>query len=437
MGTLEKYAICILRILSKRRIKMEIFIRFVTMALCHSITLFIMSRRKYNIKVSIFAWSGIFILTTILSIPTLFGVSTVQYRSLMFVSVMILYSVVYIVTSAEGFLRNLFIFATYATLFVFLVFFINYVADTFMDGSEYAKGSIRLTVYAIYIGLLLKFIKPMFQQATRNIVKGWGTLTALAVVFCITLTTIGIIAELYLRSEWWYIIIVIGLFFIMIASYFVVYKMIIYLNEESKKQRLEMQQKQLHSELIAEKEFVESAKHYRHDLRHHNKLIKEYLDRSDIEGAKAYLSAYEGMITDDALPEYCENVIVNSTLRIVARRCKELGIKFEINTEIPEELPLLQPETGIVFSNLFENACEVCDNASLRIHAQIKNNTLYVETQNTVIGTVIFERNLPQTTKQGGGIGFSSMRSVLDKHGGMLNSKQDGTIFITQIILPL
>lgn len=419
---------------------MELFIRYVTVYLSHSVTLFLMSKRKYSMKTSVLAWAGIFILSAFLSLGSLFGKSENDYFMMVFVATMLLYAILYIIISEGCILKNIFIFATYVNVFIFVVLFSQYIADRLFGGSDYAMTAVRTVLYIIFIFFLVKFIRPTFYKATRNINRGWGALALLVVTFCVGLIFVGVILNVYVGDVRWRSLIIIILFFIMIAAYYVMNKTIIYLNEESDKRQLQMQQKLLRGELEAEKEFVDNAKRFRHDLRHHNRLMLEYLDRGDIEGAKSYLNSYDILFTSGSLDAYCENIAVNATLRLAARHCKTSGIDFSVDTVVPETLPMTQAETGILFSNLLENACEAaekCENAFMKVRSVIRNDALHVETENSVSVKVKFEKDLPQTTKQEGGIGVLSMKTVLEKYSGMLLCRQENDIFITQIILPL
>ena len=175
-------------------------------------------------------------------------------------------------------------------------------------------------------------------------------------------------------------------------------------------------------------------------MRHHSKLVLEYLDHGDLDSAKAYLKMYDTFLSENPLPQYCENIIVNAILRITARRCLSSGIKCHIKTEIPKSLPLKAPEVSTLFGNLLENSCEACEKCEkgyLLISAATRKGMLYVEIHNSVSGIVCFENDRPTTTKKSGGVGIASMDSILKKHGGMLTYRQEDDKFITQMIMPL
>lgn len=201
------------------------------------------------------------------------------------------------------------------------------------------------------------------------------------------------------------------------------------------------QQILLLDELGVEREFVIAARRARHDLRHHDALLLELLEREQVEAAREYLQSHVGAISAVVVMDYCDNTVVNALLRITARRCEAGRIAFQAAADVPARLPLSPEETGRLFGNLLENACEACAHCrapSLYFWAEVRSDTLYVEVRNSVVAPVLFRDGWPITTKKdGGGIGVGSMQDILDKNGGMLNFDQKDGMFTSQILLPL
>jgi sensor histidine kinase regulating citrate/malate metabolism len=201
-------------------------------------------------------------------------------------------------------------------------------------------------------------------------------------------------------------------------------------------------QELLQLELAAQDEFVSMARQNRHDLRHHNALLADYLNRGDVEGAKKYLRQHDALITETVLRQYCKNPVVNAVLRLYGRRAEQNGIAFSVSADIPEQLPLTTPEIGELFSNLLENACEACERSSVEgcfiaLSTHMEEGRLRLELRNTVGTETAFDRaGLPLSQKSGGGTGTRSMVKIMKKYGGMLRFKQKNDVLFTQIILP-
>lgn len=207
------------------------------------------------------------------------------------------------------------------------------------------------------------------------------------------------------------------------------------LKQEAKGQLLE-------AEISSYQEYLYAAKQSRHDLRHHNAVIADYIQSGETEQALQYLQINENELASTALEQLSKHPTANAVLRIYSRQAQANGIPFAVSVDLPEELPLTPSELGALLSNLLENALEACRKVDpmkrqLAFHTQTDDSGLRLELCNSVSGTVAFEGNFPLSTKIGGGTGTRSIAHIVQKYGGMLRFKQEGDQFFTQILLPL
>lgn len=225
-------------------------------------------------------------------------------------------------------------------------------------------------------------------------------------------------------------------FFLYIYTFYRNLRKIRYLLKQEAKGQL------LEAEISSYQEYLYAAKQSRHDLRHHNAVMIEYIQNGDSEGALAYLQTNDHELASAALEQFSKNPIANAVLRIYSRQAEENGIPFAVSVDLPEELPISTSELGALLSNLLENAVEACVKVDpvkrqLAFSTQTDDRGLRLEVRNSVSGTVDFEDALPISTKAGGGIGTRSIAHIVQKHGGMLRFMQKDGQFLTQILLPL
>lgn len=157
-------------------------------------------------------------------------------------------------------------------------------------------------------------------------------------------------------------------------------------------------------------------------------------------GVRAYLAEHQALLDNEQLMVYCENTVANALLRLYQNRCQAEGVACEIKANIPEKIALSGLELSTVLGNILENAWEANSRAlvpKLAFRAYNNNGLLLIEVENGVSGEVKFRDGLPQTNKNGGGLGLKNVVQVLEMHGGMLQCAQHGDIFFTQIILPV
>lgn len=196
----------------------------------------------------------------------------------------------------------------------------------------------------------------------------------------------------------------------------------------------------LESEISTYQEYLQSAKQSRHDLRHHNAVVLEYLQQGDTAQAMEYLSKNDDYLASTSLKQFCENMTANAILRIYDRRTQAEGIRFIVQADIPEAMPLDAPALGALLSNLLENAVEACetqsDSPTISLTAQQGETGFQLEVRNSCHHTVSFENGFPKTTKQTGGTGTKSIAAIVEHCGGILRFRQEGDEFISQIFLP-
>ncbi|MDD3335926.1 MAG: GHKL domain-containing protein [Eubacteriales bacterium] len=207
------------------------------------------------------------------------------------------------------------------------------------------------------------------------------------------------------------------------------------LREEAKGQLLE-------AEILSYQESLEIARQTRHDLRHHNALVLDYLENGDTAGAMSYLRQNDHALETAQPKRFSVNPTANAVLRIYSRKAQEAGIFFDILVDLPEVLPLSAPELGALLSNLLENAMDACEKVE-PAHRRISFSTrtdehgLRLEIRNSVAHATAFVDGMPLSIKPGGGMGTKSISRMIKTHGGMLRFGQENDTFFTQILLPL
>lgn len=420
----------------------ELF-RFTSLYIFHAIALCLMTDCRYSRKTCRLVWAAEGAVNFLLMLALyLLPPQGVKHGPFLFFALlsMISYGVVYMWLSKRPWQRALFLFASYAAVFLFSIGISFSLFQLFFPDKGIVFTVLRTAFLVGYILLLRWSLRPAFLRATAEVTEGWGTMAAMAVatLVVIYLTTAGIFLPNFDPQRW--LALHLLLLTLVAAEYMAILRMIGLLSRQQATRAVEAQRKLLESQLAAEKEFVAQARAYRHDTRHHVALLADYLEREDTAGAKEYLSQYMAGLEAGTLESYCENPVADALLRLTARRCREGGISYTIQAAIPEKLPLSGPELAAVLGNVLENAWEAartCQAPQLSVTAQTKGGSLLIEVENTVDHPSRFEDDLPLTTKPGGGQGLKTVRRTLEKHGGMLRCSRQGGVFDTQMTIPL
>lgn len=339
----------------------------------------------------------------------------------------------------DTFMQWLFSYITIQNISAMVVV-IGFVISDQLPNPLYANVPIRLVLFLLFYWLLRYFVRPLYRQ----MVERWNVFFYVAFAVWVAYTYYIAISDDIVLTLTEQAIPMLLVTAIALASYISICHTLSTISKEHilREERLRSiaHQELLQSELVAQESFVNLAKQNRHDMRHHNALLVDYLERGDVNGAREYLLQHDAHIVDTTLMKYCENVVVNAVIRRYARRSANSGFSFSVEVNIPEQLPLTAPETGELFGNLLENACEACEKvkccAYITLTVNTDNESLRLELRNSVaVQTAFDDAGLPLTTKEGGGSGTRSVATIVQRYGGMLRFSQEGDVFVTQIIL--
>ena len=187
----------------------------------------------------------------------------------------------------------------------------------------------------------------------------------------------------------------------------------------------------------------EQAVLYRHDMRHHLSLIKEYLADGEIQKAEKYLTQTQADINAITPVNHCKNDTANLILSSFAGKGKEKGVALLIDVNLPEHLPIPDTELCALLANGLENAIDAASKVEDLLHRKvslnlrIKENRLLLYIENNYTGIVVLENGLPVSNCEGHGFGTKSMAAIAAKRKGYCSCEADGNTFILRIVLPL
>lgn len=341
----------------------------------------------------------------------------------------------------DSFMQWSFTFLTAMNIEIMIVI-LSYRLRVFFPYPMYTHTLIRLVLFLLVIWGFHRFLRPYYRQVVENWNIVFGLVAAIFFNFSYYIFSGGGM----IQNMDHHVTPLLLLIVLMISAYTAIF---FFLNKISSVYILReenliasMQQKHLKNELLLYKDLIDNARQGRHDLHHHNMILSEYLAADDLPGARRYLAQFDESIAAAALPMFCENLTANVVLRLYSRRAKENAVRFDVFAQIPEELSLPDPEMGTLLGNLLENALEACSKCEgegrfLTLKAQVKDHSLEIEMRNSLCETVIFDDDLPRSTKQGGGTGTLSIQHIVERHSGMLRFQQEGETFVTQILLPV
>ncbi len=411
-----------------------------TSVICLLLLLPVLSKTKLQTKTHLLLIGGIVIVVSALSTQLYLSnnYTGVVYFSLVFY-VIIIIGFKYLLK--ENLIQWLFNCVTVLNVYAIIVI-ISYFLAFMLPYPQYSITFLRLALFGLFTLLFKTFLRPLYLEVSENWAAFLLPTSGILVSYLYILLSLGDVeSSMNANLTYFYF-----LTFITILTYIAIIfslkslRLKFLLREENIK--IQANEVLLRSEITSYEGALISAKQTRHDIRHHNSILIDYLQRGDMEGAKDYLHLYDNSIRENVIRDFSKNPIANAVFRIYERRSRESDIEFIIQSEGDVFLNNLLPDIGILLSNLFENAYAACKECSfshryIRYTSYVQNDSILIEITNSVQGERIFKNGLPVTTKYGGGTGLMSVVSIINKYKGMIDLRQNKNEFITLIILPL
>ncbi|MBO4989088.1 MAG: sensor histidine kinase [Clostridia bacterium] len=298
--------------------------------------------------------------------------------------------------------------------------------------------------YGIEIGMYL--FSYFFLARIANRYAPLGELRTMSVVLCIvTLTIVLFLNEIRIhhQSES-YSLDVLCRFFSLCCCFFIVFiRMGIF------------ERNSIRNEMIIAKQLIEKSK-TQFEIR---KESMEVINRKChdlkyiLESAKKRELSLNG--TDFAEMKHSIDVISskvktgNNTLDVILEDwnlyCISHGIEFTCLADAEKIAFLSDSDVYILFGNLMDNANRALSEFAeqqkwIRVTVKQSKGMLFVLVENPYTGNLVFEKELPLTTKEDGlyhGYGLKSVKYIVEKYKGKLYIKAEDGVFRVSLLIPV
>jgi sensor histidine kinase regulating citrate/malate metabolism len=205
---------------------------------------------------------------------------------------------------------------------------------------------------------------------------------------------------------------------------------------------LEMQE----SAFEKQQRYMDENARIRHDFKHTLRSLHIMAEENDIEQIRKVLDEYVSTLPEKEIINYCNHYALNAMLNYYAANAasRDCEINFRIDLPSQGRLPLSDTELCSVIGNILDNAVHAVENQTegekrIDLTTRVMNDKdLYITAVNTFDGNVKRRNYRYMTTKKrGSGIGLRSIASIIELHGGMSEFHHEGTLFYSDIFLPL
>ncbi len=190
------------------------------------------------------------------------------------------------------------------------------------------------------------------------------------------------------------------------------------------------------------KRMYEEIRSVRHDLRNHFVCIDLLAKQEKCGEIRDYIRKFSQEAQNpDGVVLFTGNDTLDAILNTKFSFAEQKGISCAAGVSCTQ-LPLAQGDISVLMGNLLDNACEAAEHApEKKISVRILRQGDYVSicVENTVAAPVLAENPGLETTKEDKslhGLGTKNIRKIVEKYGGMMEYREEGKLFICDILIP-
>ena len=322
------------------------------------------------------------------------------------------------------------------------------VSVLFFDRNVWADIIVRILIIGLSAWLIERYVQKSIQGFGNYIEKETDRFSVAVMIICILLG-IGYILNPSLNREMTLARIyqIITNFILTGTLQLLIFHFYCHVGNEKEYERenqmIQMNYRLLERQMEILEESVESGRRIRHDARHHNAVIAEYVRREQKEELLQYLKEYEKEI-DHGIPEIiCANVAVNNILSAYTRKARREGIEVTLDIEIGKNLMIPSIDLVAILANAYENAIYACtevkkhsDGRKCFIHLMLKKKErkLVLSCSNTCRKETELKDGQPKSEFTGG-VGVSSIIRAAEKYGGEYDFKNNEGVFVFRLVM--
>jgi sensor histidine kinase regulating citrate/malate metabolism len=180
----------------------------------------------------------------------------------------------------------------------------------------------------------------------------------------------------------------------------------------------------------------------RHDMRHEMGLIMELFRNGKSSDAEAVYADWQNALADTITVTLCAEPVLNAVFTRFERKASDKNIRLQINSSLPDTLPIDTIKFSVVVSNALENALSatdlitVPDRRIISVKLIQNGSQLGLEVANPCDQPVAFDdRGYPGNHRENHGIGVRSISAFAEDNGYLLNFTYDKGCFLVRLVM--
>lgn len=236
---------------------------------------------------------------------------------------------------------------------------------------------------------------------------------------------------------------------IMLLINIIIFRVILKLSEQSELRRentVYAQQLELCNIHMKEKESVMlEFRNARHDMKHHFIVMMKMIEKSRFNDLNEYLSK---LIQENKYEKLgvsrTDNIVIDALINAKHIYAEKNGIRFNVQINVPIQLPFENADISILLGNILDNAFEASvqlpvNERYVELFMRLDYNTLIIVLKNQFSGVLIKDKSGAMVTTKGDaqnhGMGLKSVFRITNKYHGSVVIDDSNNTFIIKVLL--
>ena len=182
---------------------------------------------------------------------------------------------------------------------------------------------------------------------------------------------------------------------------------------------------------------AEEARKIRHDMANILQIVGSLVDgdEKEKEYSQEILTQIKGRISEIHLEKYTENSLVNAIVSNKASVCRDKGIKYDFDIQIPSELDAEKADICNAYVNILDNAINAVsglseDGRKIELRSVIEDGKLIIASKNRFDTE---KREKKRSDKHG--FGQKILKDIAKKYDGSFMTEQQGDMYTAVLVI--
>lgn len=394
---------------------------------------------KYSRKKTVFILSAAGIFFQILAIGLIYtGILGERIYCAGYILAAIIFGAAYIFCVNMSPSKSIFLMSAYYCLWTFIYNMISIVTNSSPGAGNIAIWLLRIGLNLFFLILYQLYFKKRILLLYRDIRNGDKTITALSFLtfYMVTILVFLGFKQKNYSALWLYILISVYIFVVVV--YVVLFRFMRRLNHEWELKQMQLHERLLLEQIASYEEAERNARQTRHDFRHHNIVIAEFVRNRDYQGVLDYLQKYEEEEEKKYNRTFCSNHAVDHALSAYLNRAEQNEIEVKTDIRFWDTSGISDVDLVSILANIMENSINGCMQAQgkrwLKLLITQKGAKFVIVCKNTCTSDILFEKGIPKN-KCRDSIGVESIIRSAKKYSGDVDFSAEDGIFTCRVVL--